>query len=105
MLVPQKSCPHCARPLPARLIWKTVFKGKNAHACPACGEHFRLTSSSKFRLSYLHILLVAGFVVLWSLPNLPPNLIAYGVVAVIVLALLPQHAHYEKAITQQSSRA
>lgn len=101
MLVPHKPCPHCDRPLPARLVWKSVFSGKHAHTCPRCRERFRLTSSSSFRLSYLHVLLLAGFVVLWSQPNLPPNLIAYGIVALIVLALLPQHAHYEKALAQR----
>ena len=101
MLVPHKPCPHCHRPLPARLVWKSVFTGKNAHTCPACRERIQLTSSSKFRLSYLHVLLVAGFAVVWGIPNLPPNLIAYGVVAIIVLALLPQHAHYEKATVKR----
>ncbi|MFP5349308.1 MAG: hypothetical protein ACLGHO_05650 [Gammaproteobacteria bacterium] len=101
MFAPHKPCPHCDRPLPARLVWKSVFTGKNVHTCPTCRERFRLTSSSKFRLSYLHVLLIAGFAVLWGIPNLPPNLIAYGVVAVIVLALLPQHAHYEKATAKR----
>lgn len=98
MLVPHKPCPHCHRALPARLVWKSVFSGNNAHRCPTCRQHFQLTSSSKFRLGYLHVLLIAGFVVVWSIPNLPPNLVAYGIVAIIVLALLPQHAHYEKAL-------
>lgn len=101
MLVPHKPCPHCDRPLPARLVWKSVFTGKNLHTCPTCRERFRLTPSSKFRLGYLHLLLIAGFAVLWGIPNLPPNLVAYGIVATIVLALLPQHAHYEKATAKR----
>lgn len=97
MLTPPKICPHCTGALPRRLIWKTVFAANHLHRCPACGERFALTSSAKFRLNYLHVLLVAGLGVLFNLPNLPPNLVAYGLVATVVLALLPQHAHYEKA--------
>lgn len=91
----EKNCPLCARPLPLKLIWKTLFAGQTAHTCPACGEKFRLSYASKIRLSYLNVILILGFIILWTLPDIPRNLAVYAALALAVLVILPYQARYE----------
>ena len=91
-----KPCPHCHRPLPRRLVWKSVFAGQTAHVCPACRKKFRLTYASKVRVSFLNILLILGFLVLWNLPDLARNMAIYAAIAAAALVLLPRLARYEK---------
>lgn len=93
-----KMCPHCDEPLPRKLVWRTLFAGQTAHVCPDCGRKFRLSYASKIRVSFLNILLVLGFIIVWNLPGIPRNLVVYAIVAalVLLLLLLPTQAHYEK---------
>jgi len=91
-----KHCPHCRHPLPGKLVWKTLFTGQTVHTCPACGGEFRLTYQSKLRVSYLNVILILGFVILWNIPNIPRNLAVYVAVAAIVVFMLPRQARYEK---------
>lgn len=91
-----KHCPHCDRPLPRRLVWRSVFAGQVAHVCPSCGKKLRLTYPAKIRVSFLNVLLIVGFIIVWSLPDVARNLAVYAAVAAIVLWLLPYAARYEK---------
>ncbi len=92
----RKTCPHCSRKLPRKLVWKSLFAGQTAHICPACRKKFRLTYASKVRVSYLNVILILGFIITWNLPDIPRNLLIYSGVASVVLLLLPILARYEK---------
>jgi len=91
-----KTCPHCNKPVPRNMFWKSLFAGQTAHVCPSCNKKFRLTYSAKIRLSFLNLILILGLLVAWNLPNLPRNMAVYAVVLVLVLLLLPTQVHYEK---------
>lgn len=95
-MTPIKKCPHCARRLPGKLVWKSLFAGQTAHACPNCRKKFRLTYASKIRVAYLNVVLILGFIILWNLPNIPRNLLAYAALAAAILLVLPALARYEK---------
>jgi len=95
-------CPHCHKPLPRQLVWRTLFAGQTAHACPACRKRFRLTYPAKVRVGFLNVLLilgltiVIGFAFLWTLPETLRNLAGYLAIAALVLWLMPMQARYEK---------
>jgi CXXC-20-CXXC protein len=89
-------CPNCDKPLPRVLIWKTLFAGQTAHACPTCGKKFRLTYSAKIRIAYMNVILLLGFIILWNIPDVLRNLAVYGVIASVILLILPSQARYEK---------
>lgn len=95
-------CPHCRKPLPRKLVWRTLFAGQTAHACPACRKRFRLTYAAKIRVGFLNVMLilgltiVIGFAFLWTLPEILRNVVGYLAIAVLVLMLMPLQARYEK---------
>lgn len=95
-------CPHCRQALPRKLVWRTLFAGQTAHACPACKKRFRLTYPAKTRVGFLNVMLVlgltivAGFAFLWTLPETLRNLAGYLAIAALILLLLPMQARYEK---------
>jgi len=91
-----KECPHCGKPVPRKLMWKTLFAGQTAHPCPACGKKFRLTYSAKIRIAYLNVILLLGFIILWNIPDVLRNLAIYAAVVAVILLILPNLAHYEK---------
>jgi|GEM_PF-1766734 len=49
-------CPHCRKSLPRKLVWRTLFAGQTAHACPACRKRFRLTYAAKIRVGFLNVM-------------------------------------------------
>lgn len=95
-------CPHCRKPLPRKLVWRTLFAGQTAHACPACRKRFRLTYAAKIRVGFLNVMLILGltiiigFAFLWTLPEILRNVVGYLAIAVLVLMLMPLQARYEK---------
>ncbi len=91
-----KTCPHCRRAVPRNLFWKSIVAGQTAHQCPACRKRFRLTYRSKMRLSYLNVLLILGFIILWNLPDIPRNLAVFAVVAILTVLVMPTQVRYEK---------
>ncbi len=103
-------CPHCHKPLPRKLVWRTLFAGQTAHACPACRKRFRLTYAAKIRVGFLNVMLilgltiVIGFAFIWTLPETLRNIAGYLAIAVLVLALMPMQARYEKLGKQYQYR-
>lgn len=101
-VIPPQHCPHCREPLPRRLVWRTLFAGQTAHACPACRKRFRLTYAAKVRVGFLNVSLilglaiVIGFAFLRTLPETLRNLAGYLAIAALVLWRLPYQARYEK---------
>lgn len=101
-MIPSQHCPHCRKTLPHKLVWRTLFAGQTAHACPACRRRFRLTYPAKVRVGFLNVLLilgltiVIGFAFLWTLLETLRNLAGYLAIAALVLWLLPYQARYEK---------
>jgi len=93
----KRKCPHCRKLLPSKLFWKTLFAGQSPHACPHCRKKFRLTYRAKQFIAYCNVALVLAFGGLWALPDIPRNLLIYSVFAVVVIAVLPLLARYEKA--------
>ncbi len=103
-------CPHCRKPLPRKLVWRTLFAGQTAHACPKCRKRFRLTYAAKIRVGFLNVMLilgltiVIGFTFLWTLPEILRNVVGYLAIAVLVLMLMPMQARYEKLGKQYQYR-
>ena len=89
-------CPHCAKPVPKKLFWKSIFAGQTAHSCPSCQQYFRLTYSSKIRVAFLNLIMILGLLVAWNLPDLSRNMAVYGGILALVLLILPSQVHYEK---------
>ena len=92
----KRRCPHCHKPLPTRLYWKTLFAGQTPHACPSCRKKFRLTYRAKQLIAYGNVALVLLLGGLLVLPDLARNLLIYAGFSVLVIALLPLLARYEK---------
>lgn len=99
---PDPACPHCGKALARELVWRTLFAGQVAHACPACGKKFRLTYPAKLRVGYLNVALilgltiVVGFAFLLTPLETARNLLIYLAFAGVILYLLPRQARYEK---------
>ncbi len=97
-----QACPHCGEHLARKLVWRTLFAGQVAHACPACGKKFRLTYAAKVRVGYLNIALilgltiVLGFAFLLTAAETARNLLIYLTLAGVILYLLPRQARYEQ---------
>ena len=95
-------CPHCRKQLPRKLVWRTLFAGQTAHACPACRKRFRLTYPAKIRVGFLNVAIVLGFTIvagyafIWTLPEVLRNVAGYIAIAALILMLLPHQARYEK---------
>jgi CXXC-20-CXXC protein len=89
-------CPHCEKKIPGKLFWKSIFAGQTAHRCPACGQLFRLTYSSKMRVAFLNLILILGLLVAWNLPGMARNMAVYGGILAFVLLILPSQVNYEK---------
>jgi CXXC-20-CXXC protein len=94
----QRSCPHCRRPLPGRLFWKTLFAGQTPHACPSCRRKFRLTYRAKQLIAYGNVAMVLVLGGLLVLPDIARNLLLYAGFVALVISLLPLLARYEKAV-------
>lgn len=90
------TCPHCDKPVPKKLFWKTIFAGQTSHQCPSCQQQFRLTYSSKMRVAFLNLILILGLLVAWNLPDMARNMMVYGGILVLVLLILPSQVGYEK---------
>lgn len=100
--MPEKTCPHCQKALPARLVWRSLFAGQTAHSCPACRRRFRLTYGAKRSVAYLNVALVLGVTILigYAFYGDPAGLVRYTLyylaAAVVILLLLPRLARFEK---------
>lgn len=94
-----KTCPHCQKPLPTKLRWKTLYSGQTDHVCPACAGRFRLTYAAKRRVAFLNLILLMGLVLIFSTPDLLRNATIYVVVAIVTLLILPMQADYESVDT------
>jgi len=90
------NCPHCNKPVPGKLFWKSIFAGQTAHQCPSCQQNFRLTYSSKIRIAFLNLILILGLLVAWNLPDMARNMAVYGGILALVLLILPSQVAYEK---------
>ena len=95
-------CPHCRKQLPRKLVWRTLYAGQTAHACPACRKRFRLTYPAKIRVGFLNVAVILGFTIvvgyafIWTLPEILRNVAGYVAIAALILMLLPHQARYEK---------